>query len=337
MKYNLNINQFAIIEQGLDIDLYDAAILNFVSDWLGNSSATIVNYQGQPFTWISHSLIIKQIPMLRTRTKNGMKPMGKDTVYRRMKRLCEIGLLQIHPESKVLGMSLYRGTAKLDSIKYGAVSAPTDINPMGYGYKSDGATDTNPNYNTIKDNSINNTKKEEAIKNCNPPFENQNNQFKDSKEEKEKEKSCAKKEKLEDLEYYQETIQILALFTELTGVNFKPPKSVSNFKRYGAFKMVKSLLKQGFKLREIEDVIKFKCKEWLQSSKMARHCTYKCILLPSNFENYITQIQIKPQTNGKQTNNTNNKTFTDIFAEIDARYQQEGYDPTDCSQSAGPF
>jgi len=182
-----------------------------------------------------------------------------------------------------------------------------------------------------------NTKKEEAIKNCNPPFEHQNNQFKDSKEGKEKEKSCAKKEKLEDLEYYQETLQILALFTELTGAKFKPPKKLSSFKRYGAFKMVKSLLKQGFKLREIEDVIRFKCKEWLQSAKMARHCTYKCILLPSNFENYITQIQIKPQTNGKQTNNTNNKTFTDIFAEIDARYKQEGYDPTDFGQSAGPF
>jgi hypothetical protein len=102
--------------------------------------------------------------------------------------------------------------------------------------------------------------------------------------------------------------------------------------------MTKGLLTRGFKLREIQDVVKFKCKEWLQSSKMARHCTYKCILLPSNFENYITQIQIKPQTNGKQANNTNKeKTITDIFAEIDERYQQGGFDPSDLGQSAGPF
>ncbi len=186
--------------------------------------------------------------------------------------------------------------------------------------------------------STDNTKKEEAIENCNTPFEHQNNQFKDSKEEKEKEKNSEKKEKIQDLQYYQETIQILALFTELTKAKFKPPKSISSFKRYGAYKKVKSLLKQGFKLPEIEDVIKFKCKEWLQSSKMAQYCTYQTILLQSNFENYITQIQIKPQTNGKQQNHSKGeKTITDIFAEIDERYQQGGFDPSDLGQSAGPF
>ena len=198
--------------------------------------------------------------------------------------------------------------------------------------------------------STDNTKKEEAIENCNTPFDERmkkfgfeiqsptEEEFNKFKKEAEKEKNSAKKEKIEDLEYYQETIQILALFTELTKAKFKPPKKLSSFKRYGAYKMIKGLLKQGFKLRELEDVIRFKCKEWLHSAKMARHCTYKCILLPSNFENYITQIQIKPQTNGNQANNTNKeKTITDIFAEIDERYKQEGFDSADFGQSTGPF
>ena len=46
---------------------------------------------------------------------------------------------------------------------------------------------------------------------------------------------------------------------------------------------------------------------------------------------------LNQKTNGKQTNNTNNKTFTDIFAEIDARYKQEGFDSTDFNQTFNPF
>ena len=131
MKYNININQLAIIDKGLDIDLYDAAILAFVSDWIGNSAATLVMHEGLPYTWISHKLIVDQMPMLRTRNKGDIKPMSKDTIYRRMKRLCSIGLLKKHPNSQVLGMPLYRGTKKLDLIKYGASSEPTDTNPKG--------------------------------------------------------------------------------------------------------------------------------------------------------------------------------------------------------------
>lgn len=174
----------------------------------------------------------------------------------------------------------------------------------------------------------NNTKKEEAIKNCNPLFEDQQKvELKDQpyqQTEKEKEKSCAKKEKVEDLEHYQETIEILELFKKLTRASYRAPKSVSSFKKYGAYKTIKGLLKNGFKCQQIQDVVKFKCKEWLQSKKMAKYCTYQTILMPSNFEKYINQMQIKPTTNGKQqTNNSEKpKTLKDLHARIKAKYSK---------------
>jgi hypothetical protein len=321
MKYNLNINQFAIIEQGLDVDLYDAAILNFVCDWLGNSSATIVNHQGLPFTWISHKLIIKQIPMLRTRTKNGMKPMSKDTVYRRMKRLCEIGLLQSHPESKVLGMSLYRGTAKLDAIKYGAVSAPTDINPKGYGYKSVGATDTNPNYNTIKDNTIINNK-EKQIFNLQGDLEKELDGPKQKETKKKKEKKVAPKKEKVQINYPSTfSSALVAAMNEF--IQFRKEMKKPFRSQLSINKKIKQLQAQVEKYGE--EVV-------IESINIAIANGWQGTFPESGLKS------LNQKTNGKQTNNTNKeKTITDIFAEIDERYQQGGFDPSDIGQSAGPF
>ena len=268
MKYNININQLAIIENKADIDLYDAAILSFVSDWIGNSSATIVNYNGMPYTWISHKLITDQLPLLRTRNSGKLKPMSKDTIYRRMKRLCNIGLLDKHPNSQKLGMPLYRGTENLDSIKYGAISVPTGLDPKGYGARSEGATGLDPNYNTIKDNTINNNKEREK-KEISPQLDT-NDSPKDLKEEPKK-KSSAKRKKVGipspnyPPEYSQELItaceayfehrkQIGSPFSSKNAKQTKVLQTTAQVGEYGESKVIASFyeaITEGWKMNYI--------------------------------------------------------------------------------------
>lgn len=278
MRYNININQLAIISKRIDIDLYDAAILSFVSDWIGNSSATIVMHEDKPYTWISHKLIVDQLPMLKTRSSGKLKTMSKDTIYRRMKRLCSIGLLSKHPNSQKLGMPLYRGTKTLDSIKYGSTPEPSDLHPKGYGSTPEGGTDLRPNYNTIKDNTINNNKEREK-----------------------KEKVPKKRKNVEEAESYHELTQVLDLLKKRTGFAAKIPKTYNTLLRYGAYKLVHNRLKEGHSLQEVLSVIDFKCDEWINDPKMSRYLTYDTLLRKSNFEKYLNQYSIsKNRKHGKQ-------------------------------------
>ena len=116
MKYNIDINQKAIIELGLPIDLQDGAIIDFIHKWVASHESVKVQFNGQIYVWISHKLISDQIPILG-KWKNGkLQPMSKDAVYRRMKNLCELGIIKKHPQSQELGMPMYSVTAILDAL-----------------------------------------------------------------------------------------------------------------------------------------------------------------------------------------------------------------------------
>ena len=143
MKYNININQLAVMNSGLKLDLIDCAIIDFIRNWASAKKATKIDFDGNLYVWIGHKLIQDQLPLLR---------LKKDSIYRRMKYLCNIGILEQHPQSKQLGMSLYCSTELFDSLLF---SEPTDENPMTYGFKSDAPTDENPNYNSNKEDNKN--------------------------------------------------------------------------------------------------------------------------------------------------------------------------------------
>lgn len=157
MKYNITINQFSIIENRLNLDLVDACLLTYLFDFALSSKIVKVSFDNEVFFFFNHDKIIKDLPILK---------LKKDSVYRRLKNLCELGFLRQHPNSKQLNMTMYSFTEKIDLLMFsdakkqqnntiGLKSEPSDENPKPIGRKSEGPSDENPMYNNINNNNIN--------------------------------------------------------------------------------------------------------------------------------------------------------------------------------------
>lgn len=136
MRYNLFINQKAIIDSKLDIDIYDAHILSFISQWIKSNEVKKMLQGNTNYYWISYKLIMANLPLLNIK---------KDTVYRRLKKMSEMGIIIPHQDNQIMGATYYAMTEIFSILTYGLSSEPTDTNPNPYGYKSEPPTDENPN------------------------------------------------------------------------------------------------------------------------------------------------------------------------------------------------
>jgi hypothetical protein len=145
MKWNININQKAIIDLEVNIDLIDAAILNQCMSFSHSDECEKMHHEGKTFYWFGYENTLKQLPLIKIK---------KDTLYRRFKKMVDVGLLDPHPNNQSLGRPFYRFTPLTHQINYGYKSEGSEINPGGYGYKSEGGTEINPDYNNIIDNTI---------------------------------------------------------------------------------------------------------------------------------------------------------------------------------------
>lgn len=142
MKYNLNINQKAIITHGYDLDVTEAILLDFIIAFVHSPKVERIHEGKITYYWISHDLIIAQLPILKLK--------NADSVYRRMSTLCRKGFLTANGNNKKLNKSFYAISEKSLMLQF----QPTDENPMGYGEKSDGGRDENPMYNNTIDTFI---------------------------------------------------------------------------------------------------------------------------------------------------------------------------------------
>lgn len=105
---------------------------------------------------------------------------------------------------------------------------------------------------------------------------------------------------IESVKYYFETNQILELLTEKTGAKYKIPKTKSLLLRYGVYKLIKERFEDGAILEDFVNIIEYKYNEWI-NTKFISYLVPDTLFRKSNFEKYLTQIQIKPISN-----NTNN-------------------------------
>lgn len=154
MKYTVLINQKAIIDQGIDIDFNDGAIIDWMLSFSAHASCQRMVEDGHCWYWFSYALIVKELPMLR---------MKKDSVYRRMKNLTAIGLIIPHPKNMKSGQTWFTFTPKMGSITHGFKSEPSENNPNTPGFSSVPPSDFHPTNNTIIDNNINNTIEREGV------------------------------------------------------------------------------------------------------------------------------------------------------------------------------
>jgi hypothetical protein len=137
MKPIIVINQIAIVKAKLDIDFIDAVILDFICATPNWNSVVKLNKGDDTYYWVSYKLISKQLPMLK---------MKKDSIYRRVKHLAEVGLIDILEDSQKVGKTFLKITSKAkalfftedETIDNTDQSDASDENPKGFGNKSEG-------------------------------------------------------------------------------------------------------------------------------------------------------------------------------------------------------
>ena len=161
MKYTiLGFNQEKALELGFDVE--DLLIIRWFVDFYSSSKMIKMNVGDKTYAWVNYSRVIEDIPILN---------MKKDTLSRRMKKICETGIME-HETLKQGGtFSLYKLTDKYDQLisTYKKTEGTdkktegtdkktegTEKIPEGYGKNSRPGTDKNPeqNINLLNNNSI---------------------------------------------------------------------------------------------------------------------------------------------------------------------------------------
>lgn len=156
MKYTIHgFNQEKAVELGLDND--DLLILRYFIDFKDSGAMFSTIIKDKTFYWIKYEAILEQLPILK---------LKKDSVYRRLKKMCVSGILE-HKTIKKNGTYSFYGVGKeymkLVSDSNSLDNKVSDLNPRGIGNKSvpyrkqiRTLSDLNPdqNINLLKDSSI---------------------------------------------------------------------------------------------------------------------------------------------------------------------------------------
>lgn len=99
MKYTILINQYAAVRSGLDLDLIDLAIFDFIKDFSNSNKCVKVHTPEGVFFWISHKLVMESMPLLNIRTNQGL--------IKRIDNLINAGVLKKHPNCELYNKTLY--------------------------------------------------------------------------------------------------------------------------------------------------------------------------------------------------------------------------------------
>lgn len=104
-QYNININQFAIIENNWDIDIQDACILSYIINYSTSQSIKKKIDNGILYFYISSKNIIDNLPILKITTKRG--------IDKRIDNLISCELLVRHDQNSKSRMAYYALTEKV--------------------------------------------------------------------------------------------------------------------------------------------------------------------------------------------------------------------------------
>lgn len=99
MKYTITCNQYAVIRNGFDLDFNDLAIFDFIKDFANSNNCTKIQTPEGVFLWISHKLIMDQLPLLGIKTNQG--------IMKRIDKLVACEILRKHPNCTEYGKTLY--------------------------------------------------------------------------------------------------------------------------------------------------------------------------------------------------------------------------------------
>lgn len=153
MKYNLSINQKAVVDAGIKgVDAIDMLLFDVLSDAISHGGLDTECMDGRLWTWVAYSLMQEELPLLDLSTQ---------TFYRRLIKLCDAGLIEKsdrNQDARKVFIAFGPKARLLTSDR----SYPYK-NEWGGPYKNEGGVPTNlEGYNNTINHSTNKSKEKEA-------------------------------------------------------------------------------------------------------------------------------------------------------------------------------
>lgn len=150
MQYTITINQFAVLNSGLDLDVVDMTIFDFVKHYAHSEKCMKLQTESGTYFWVSHTTIIKQLPILGISTGAG--------IIKRINKLIDAGLLSRHPNCDLMRKTFYKFGPNYDKVFFSTQNENSKASTIVEGSPNDclGATpnDCLGDQNIINDQSI---------------------------------------------------------------------------------------------------------------------------------------------------------------------------------------
>ena len=100
MQYSIKIDQLAVMNAGLDVDVVDMTIFDFIQHYAHSDKCMKLQTETGTYYWISHTTIIQQLPILGISTGAG--------IVKRINKLIDAGLLSRHPNCDMMRKTFYK-------------------------------------------------------------------------------------------------------------------------------------------------------------------------------------------------------------------------------------
>lgn len=117
MKYTILINQYAAVTNGLNLDLIDLAIFDFIKDFANSQSCVKMQTPEGVYFWVSHKLVLEAMPLLNIKTNQGL--------IKRIDNLINAGILRKHQNCDIYRQTLYAFGENYDLLAF----ANIDLQP----------------------------------------------------------------------------------------------------------------------------------------------------------------------------------------------------------------
>lgn len=117
MKYTILINQYAAVTNGLNLDLIDLAIFDFIKDFANSQSCVKMQTPEGVYFWVSHKLVLEAMPLLNIKTNQGL--------IKRIDNLINAGILRKHQNCDRYRQTLYAFGENYDLLAF----ANIDLQP----------------------------------------------------------------------------------------------------------------------------------------------------------------------------------------------------------------
>lgn len=110
MQYTITINQLAVISAGLNLDVVDMAIFDFIKHVAHSDKCMKLRTETGTYFWVSHNTIIQQLPILGISTGAG--------IIKRINKLIDAGLLARHPNCDLMRKTFYKFGPNYDKVYF---------------------------------------------------------------------------------------------------------------------------------------------------------------------------------------------------------------------------